>query len=167
VNVGGKPRLERIRRGVMRLEDLLLTLLLSGMILLATAQILSRNLFSFGFIWGEPLLRVLVLWLALLGAMAATRDGNHIRIDLLSRFLPAGANLLVRRITDLFAALVCALVAWHAGRFVYAEWQDGLEWISGVPSWSVELIIPIGFGVMALRFLLHAMLGPPREDPPA
>ena len=161
MNAGGRSRLERIRHGVARLEDILLTLLLTGMILLAAAQILSRNLFSFGFVWGEPLLRVLVLWLALLGAMAATRDGNHIRIDVLSRFLPPGANLWVRRITDLFGALVCALVAWHAGRFVHADWQDGLNWISGVPSWTVELIIPIGFGVMALRFLLHALLGPP------
>ncbi len=164
MSAGGRYRLERIRRGVARLEDALLTLLLTGMILLAAAQIISRNLFSFGFVWGEPLLRVLVLWLALLGAMAATRDGNHIRIDVLSRFLPAGANLLVRRITDLFSALVCTLVAWHAGRFVHADWQDGLDWISGVPSWTVELIIPIGFGVMTLRFLLHAVLGPPLQE---
>lgn len=162
MSAGGRSRLQRIRGGIARLEDALLTLLLTGMILLAAAQILSRNLFSFGFFWGEPLLRVLVLWLALLGAMVATRDGNHIRIDVLARFLPPGANLLIRRITDLFGALVCALVAWHAGRFVHAEWRDGLEWIPGVPSWTVELIIPIGFGVMALRFLLQALLGPPR-----
>ena len=164
MNAGRRSRLERIRRGVARLEDALLTLLLTGMILLASAQIISRNLFSFGFVWGEPLLRVLVLWLALLGAMAATRDGNHIRIDVLSRFLPPGANLLVRRITDLFSALVCALVAWHASRFVHAEWQDGLELFSGVSSWAVELIIPVGFGVMALRFLLHTVLGPPQGE---
>jgi len=91
------------------------------------------------------------------------RDGNHIRIDLLSRFLPAGAGRLLRRLTDLFSALVCALLAWHAGRFVYADWQDGMEWISGIPSWSVELIIPIGFGVMALRFGLQTLTGPPTE----
>jgi len=163
VSSGGGSRLERAGRFLARLEDLLLALLLTGMILLAAAQIFSRNLFSFGFTWGEPLLRGLVLWLALLGAMAATRDGNHIRIDLLSRFLPAVAGRLLRRLTDLFSALICALLAWHAGRFVYADWQDGMEWISGIPSWSVELIIPIGFGVMALRFGLQTLTGPPTE----
>ena len=158
-------KLERAGRILARIEDVLLALLLTGMILLAAAQIFSRNLFSFGFVWGEPLLRGLVLWLALLGAMAATRDGNHIRIDLLSRFLPPSAERLVRRITDLFSALVCALMAWHAGRFVHADWQDGMEWFSGVPSWSIELIIPIGFGVMALRFGLQALLGAPQQGP--
>ena len=165
MNGGGGSRLERAGRILARLEDLLLALLLTGMILLAAAQIFSRNLFSFGFVWGEPLLRALVLWLALLGAMAATRDGNHIHIDLLSRFLPPSAERLVRRVTDLFSAGVCALMAWHAGRFVHADWQDGMEWFSGVPSWIVELIIPIGFGVMALRFGLQALSGPPRRVP--
>jgi TRAP-type C4-dicarboxylate transport system permease small subunit len=166
VNAGGASRLERTRRLVSRLEDGLLALLLTGMILLAALQIFSRNLFSFGFVWGEPLLRMLVLWLALLGAMAATRDGNHIHIDLLSRFLPEGAERPLRRLTDLFSALACGLAAWHAARFVLDDWQYGMEWASGVPSWLVELIIPIGFGVMALRFLLHALFGPPAPPSP-
>lgn len=136
------------------------------MILLAAFQIVSRNLFSFGLLWGEPLLRVLVLWLALLGAMAATRDGNHIKIDVLPRFLPRRVNHYVRRVTDLFSALVCALLAWHAARFVHAEWQDGLEMFAGIPSWAFELIIPFGFGIMALRFLLHAVFGPPARAQP-
>jgi len=165
VNAGGGSRLQRAGRLLARLEDGILALLLTGMILLAVLQIFSRNLFSFGFVWGEPLLRTLVLWLALLGAMAATRDGNHIRIDLLSRFLPKRAERLLRRVTDLFSAGACALLAWHGGRMVHADWQYDMEWTSGVPAWLVELIIPIGFGVMALRFLLHALFGPPPSPP--
>jgi TRAP-type C4-dicarboxylate transport system permease small subunit len=147
-------------------EDALLALLLTGMILLAAAQILLRNLLSVGLVWGEPLLRILVLWLALLGAMAATRQGKHIRIDVLSRFLPPRATTYLRRVTDLFSGLVCALVAWHAGRFVYMEWQDGFELFSSIPAWVFELILPLGFTVMALRFLLHALLGPPEPEQP-
>lgn len=162
----GRSRLDRLRRIVARTEDAVLALLLTGMILLAAAQIISRNLFSYGLIWGEPLLRVLVLWLALLGAMAASRDGNHIHIDVLPRFLPKWANRHVRRVTDLFSALVCGLMAWHAARFVHDEWQGGLEMLADIPSWAFELIIPIGFGIMALRFLMHAVTGPPVRERP-
>ena len=82
------PPLRRLHRGLLRLEDGLLVSLLVLMVLLATGQILLRNLFDAGLSWGDPSLRLMVLWLALLGAMAATRDDNHIRIDLLSRYLP-------------------------------------------------------------------------------
>ena len=52
-------------------------LLLLVMILLATTQILLRDLLETGLSWADPVLRLLVLWLALLGAMAATRDHNN------------------------------------------------------------------------------------------
>ena len=68
-----------------RAEDALLVLLLSAMIALASTQILLRNLFDSGFVWIDPLLRVLVLWLGLIGATVATRNNRHIRIDLLSK----------------------------------------------------------------------------------
>ena len=139
-------------------------LLLSAMILLATTQIALRNLLETGISWADPTLRILVLWLSLLGAMAATRDNNHIQIDLLSRFLPARARHWVQRLTDLFAAIVCALLSWHSGRFVLMEWEDGTLLFASVPAWACELILPIGFGIMALRFLLASLAGRPIEE---
>ena len=78
-----------MRRWIDRLhraEDGLLALLLSVMIVLAGTQILMRNLFDSGFVWIDPLLRVGVLWLGLIGATVATRNNKHIRIDLLSHY---------------------------------------------------------------------------------
>ena len=72
-----------------RAEDALLVLLLSAMIVLAATQIMLRNFFDSGFVWIDPLLRVLVLWLGLIGATVATRNNRHIRIDLLSGFSAA------------------------------------------------------------------------------
>jgi TRAP-type C4-dicarboxylate transport system permease small subunit len=157
-------RAERLQRTILRIEDGILMLLLSTMILLATSQILLRNLFETGISWADPTLRILVLWLSLLGAMAATRDNNHIQIDLLSRFLPATARHWVQRLTDLFAAVVCALLSWHAGRFVLLEWEDGTLLFAAIPAWVCELIMPLGFGVMALRFLLASVVGRTKED---
>ena len=150
--------LRHLQQRIHRLEDGLLMLLLTGMILLATTQILLRNLWDTGLAWADPSLRIAVLWVALLGALAATRDDNHIRIDLLTRFLPDWAKRYSLMLTDLFSTLVCGLLAWHGARFVYFEWQDGSTLFSSVPAWLCELIIPLGFGLMALRFLLAALL---------
>jgi TRAP-type C4-dicarboxylate transport system permease small subunit len=148
-------RLASLYRLLLRIEDALLVVLLSGMILLASAQILLRNLWDSGLIWADPLLRVLVLWLTMLGAMAATRERHHIQIDLLSRFLSARKQRVVRGLTDLFAALVCGLLAWHSGRFVWFEFQDGGILFATLPAWVCESVMPLGFAVMSLRFLLQ------------
>ena len=154
----------RFRDLLHLIEKGILALLLTSMVLLAALQILMRNVWDSGLPWVDPSLRTIVLWLAMMGAMAATRDHSHIRIDLLTRFLPHSWKCVNDRITDLFAGLVCSLLAWHGGRFVYFEWQDGTRVFGDIPAWQAEIIIPIGFTIMSLRFLLDAAFGECWED---
>ena len=135
-----------------RLEDTLLVLLLGGLIGLAALQIVQRDLFAGGFVWSDELLRLLVLWLALVGAVAASRDDNHINIDVLSRWLPARPRLVARVIVDLFTCGLCGLLAWHGGRFVAGEREFASTVLGGLPAWPFEAIIPVGFGLIAWRY---------------
>ncbi len=136
------------------------------MIALAATQIILRNIWESGIVWGDPMTKILVLWVAMLGAMSATRDGNHINIDLLSRFLPAKARSVNRVITDLFAAAVCAVLTYHAARMVMIDRETASVAFASVPTWVCELIIPIGFGTMALRFLNASLLAVYRKFRP-
>jgi len=140
-------------------ENGLMALLLTSMIVLAASQIVMRNVWDTGLSWSDPLLRIMVLWLGLFGAMAATRSHEHISIDILSRFLPPFWKRIARLVTDLFSAAICALIAYHATLFVLMEKEDGMIAFGNIPAWICESIIPIGFGVMALRFLLSFLLG--------
>lgn len=150
--------LHRLLRTAASVEDGILVLLLMAMIALAGTQILLRNLLETGLEWGDPLLRVTVLWLGLLGAMAATRDDNHISIDVVSRFLPPRAKTASRLVTDLFTATVCGLLAYHGARFVLFEKEAGSIAFGFVPTWVCELILPFGFGIIALRFCVSFVL---------
>ncbi|MBE0509775.1 MAG: TRAP transporter small permease [Gammaproteobacteria bacterium] len=144
----------RLLHTIRFIEESLITLLLSAMVLLAGTQILLRNLFDSGLYWADPVLRLLVLWLTMLGALLATRHNQHIRIDLLSRYLSPNWRQINDSIGLLFSSAVCAILAWHSLRFVYAEYLDGSTLFGSLPLWLGQLILPLGFALMALRFAI-------------
>lgn len=143
---------------LQRLEDAVLVGLLSVMIGMAVAQILLRNLFEGGILWGDLLVRVLVLWLGLLGAMVATRQNQHIRIDIISRFLPERVQRGVDALVSLFTAAICFVAAWFGLQFVASEREFGGVAFAGVPAWLCAAIIPFALTVIALRFLILTAL---------
>jgi len=144
-----------IVRVLHRAEDIFLALLLGAMIVLAPLQIFLRNFFDAGISWVDPFLRVLVLWVGLMGAVAASRADRHIRIDVASRLLSPWLAACFGAGTNLFTALVAGLVSWHSGRFVADEWEFGSTAFSGVPAWMFESVIPLAFGIIALRYGLR------------
>jgi len=150
--------LERVLRVIHGVEDGLLALVVVGMILLAGSQILLRNLFDTGFVWADPVLRVLVLWVGLLGALAASRTDKHISIDVFSRLLGPRSLGAVQSATTLFTATVSGLIAYHSGRFVAMEREAGIIGVAGLPAWLLQVIIPVGFGLIALRYLILFVL---------
>ena len=137
-----------------RLEDTILVSLLAAMLVLASAQILARNFLQAGILWGDYLVRVMVLWVGLVGAMVAARRNQHISIDIVSRILPQRMKKAVNAVLNLFAAVVCGLVAYYSLRFVRLEYLDGAVAFGTVPTWTLESIIPISFGVMTLRYFV-------------
>ncbi len=151
--------LQRLHRLLWRLEGAVLVTILTATIGFAVAQVLLRNLFHSGIAWGDPLVRILVLWLGMVGAMIASRRHEHIHIDVFARRLPARWQGRLHRLTDLFTAGVCLLVAWHALELVRMEYLDGYPAFAAVPVWLAEAIIPFGFAVMGLRYLLSALRG--------
>lgn len=142
----------RLLQILRRTEESFIFLLLAAMVTLAGTQIILRNLWESGIAWGDPVLRVLVLWVGMLGAMIASRSNQHIRIDVLSHYLSPTWQRYSNVLTNLFSAVISSLLAWHSGRFVIFEWQDGAELFPGVPVWIAEAILPLGFTVIAMRF---------------
>lgn len=156
-----RSRTERALDAIERFEGGLLVVLFAALVLVSVYQILARNLWGGGLGWGDAFARVAVLWLAVVGALAASRTDNHIRIDLLTRFLPPAGRRWVQRLSALATAAVCATFAWYAALFVLIEYEDGLIAFGVVPAWACEAILPVGFGLIALKYLL-LVVAPPR-----
>jgi len=141
-------------------EDALLLVILISMIFLAGTQIFLRNFLDTSLFWGDEMLRLMVLWLTIAGALAASRMDKHISIAVLDRFLPGGAQLIAKVIIDLFTASICALFAWHSARFVMSSYEYGDLLMRSVPAWMLQIILPIGFALMAYRHLILAVKRP-------
>lgn len=145
---------ERALAALHQVEDALLALLLLTMIVLAPTQIFLRNFFDAGISWGDPALRALVLWVGLLGALAATRGNRHITIDILSHVLPERGQAGIRALTSAFAVGICGLVAYHGLRFVSGEREFESVAFAGLPAWIIQAVIPFAFFMMAVRFAI-------------
>jgi len=140
-----------------RLEEVLLVFLVVLMVFLGFLQILFRNLISIGIVWVDPLVRHLVLWIALLGASLATRENRHISIDLLSGYLSPVLQRRVQGGLQLFSALICLLLVHPAIRFLENDYQAGKILALGVPMWLSQAIMPVMMLVLGVRFLLQGM----------
>jgi C4-dicarboxylate transporter DctQ subunit len=147
-------RLERFGRHA---ENAALVVLLGALVLLAVGQIILREVFETGFVRADELIKLLVLWLAMVGSVAATRDNRHIRIDALSHLLPGKAVIAIRLFVDVFAAVVCGLVAWQAWRYLQLEIEFEDTVLINVPAWMAHVIVPAAFALMSYRFLVSVI----------
>ncbi len=144
-----------INRILVRIETVFLVLFLGVMVLLAFLQVVLRNLFDTGLLWGDPLVRQMVLWSGFVGAALAASQDRHISIDALTKFIPPRAQHIVAVITNLFAAAVCYWLASSAWEFMVGEREAGGELFLGIPSWVGLAIIPVGYGLLTFHFLLN------------
>jgi len=154
----GERIFRRFSRGADWLERAALTVLVTGMVLLAALQILLRNVWHSGLSWAEPLLGMALLWLTLLGALAAAGLGRHLSIDLAAALLPRRAAAWLTRFISLFSAVICVLLAWAAGHYVGFQREMDMGVLLDIPLWKHYLIIPVVFWLMAFRFAVRAVV---------
>lgn len=150
----GAERWDRTLRG---LERGVLTLFIVGMLLLAMLQIALRNLFHTGLVWVDPLLRHLVLWIGITGAVVATGRLRHIQMDVIGRLLPPGPRLFATRLTALVAAGVCTALARAAWVYLGEESSFGAVGFLGIQTWMLTSVLFFGFALMAARFTARAL----------
>jgi TRAP-type C4-dicarboxylate transport system permease small subunit len=145
---------DKLDTKISRLETVLVTILLALMILMAFSQIVLRNFFDTGIDWSDALVRYLVVWVTFVGAAIATKEGKHITFDLLSRWLTGTGTLAIQALSHFFSAVICSLLTVAAAKFIWFEAQMGSTAFLNLPVWVPELIMPIAFGLMTLRFLM-------------
>ncbi|MCY3814755.1 MAG: TRAP transporter small permease subunit [Gammaproteobacteria bacterium] len=138
-----------------RLLTGLLATFLGAMLVLAAAQILWRNVFRMSIPHSEQLLEWLVLWIAMLGAMAASVGSRHITIDALSQVLSESARRWAGVAAQFFALVACMALFLICGSYWLDTMSYGETTLGGLPRWAFEAVLPAAFAVMAGAHLVH------------
>ena len=149
-----------ILAGWYKIEEIVLSLLLTTMIIMACLQITLRSVFSSGLVWADPLLRYLVLWSGFLGAAVATRMGKHIAIDLISHLVPDLILHWLQIAIQLFSMTICMALTYASIIFVINEASfTSSQTLLGLASWQLNLIFPLSFGLISLHLLIAVISG--------
>ncbi len=146
----------RLLRLAHRAEDTVLFAVILGLIALPLIDAVARPFGSFYVPGGARLLRHGVLWLSFLGGLLATRERKHLHLST-SELLPEGrARDALRVVVHGLAATITALLAKASWAVVAVNRETAESLAFGLPAWVSEMVMPVGLGLIALRFVLQA-----------
>ena len=147
---------KKILNGYYRLLQILLTVLMAGLLIPVTMQILSRYTGLIPrYIWTEEIARFCFIWIVMIGAMIAVRDGTHFDVDILPK-LGCHANALLRLFTHIAMLAVALIFVTYGYQFAKFGSIQSSE-IAGLPMLTIYIAWPLA-GVTWLAFLGEKML---------
>ncbi|HLJ21204.1 MAG TPA: TRAP transporter small permease [Stellaceae bacterium] len=111
--------LDRVRRGSDQAIKLASIVLLALLLICVTLGVVTRAL-NDPLIWTDEVSRFLMIWLAVLGWLLASRHRAHIRIRVFTALLPAAGRRIVEIAVQLAVAVFGALIVWY-GRDLVAR----------------------------------------------
>jgi len=142
-----------------RVENALLTLTLALLVLLPLAEALLRKLIHVGVPGSAQLVEHLTLIATMLGAAVAARDGKLLTLFEFASFASPVVRAVCRAVSRLGAAAVAGLLALASLQLVASERAAGSMLAFGIPIWTVQTLLPIGFGAIMLRLLRRTAEG--------
>ena len=137
-------------------ENRIASLALGGIMILPLAEIASRRLLHQTIPGETAFVSTLTLWLGLLGAAIAARDGKLLTLAT-GEFLPKGriggsAHIIAGGVGAMITTILCL----GGVALVKSDRAAGDMLGGGVPVWIADLALPIGFGLIAIRLVWHA-----------
>jgi TRAP-type transport system small permease protein len=132
-------------------------LLVLFMALLIGADVALRNLARSGIAWSNEVSEYILYLVTLLAAPGLLRHGQHIRVDILLRAIPAKLAWIFEWIGDL-VGLVCSLYfVWYGSKVAMASYASGAISIKTLvlPEWWLLVPMPIAFLAVSIEFVFR------------
>jgi TRAP-type C4-dicarboxylate transport system permease small subunit len=139
-----------------RLLNWLLVGTVAILIIPVTMQVISRYTALIpSYIWTEELSRFLFIWMIMLGAMIAVREGTHLDVDLWPDLKPK-ANAVSHIIASLFVLIFACVFIYWGFKFVRFGWNQQSE-LAELPMTFIFAAWPVA-GLTWLLFLGEAFI---------
>lgn len=137
-------------------ENRIASLTLGGIMLIPLAEIAARKFLGAPIPGSSAYASVLTLWLGMLGAAIAARDGKLLTLAT-GEFLPKGPiSDVAHVIAGAVGAMIATILMMGAMVLLRSDREVGDVIAGGMPKWIADLALPIGFGLIALRLAWRA-----------
>ena len=143
------------RRVLRHGENLLVVLSLAALMALPLIELVLRRFHS-GISGSSAFVQNFTLIVGMLGGAIAARDGRLLSFSTLGSFLKGRVKAAARVLSNGVAAAISAFLCVASSQFLLTEKQGGGRLAYNIPAWIVELVLPVGFGLIALRLIWHA-----------
>lgn len=135
--------------------------------LVVVVDVAARAIFSSPLDMATEVSEFLLVVLVFLGLAAAQQNRQNYAIDVASRHLPLGLQLLLENLGYLFSLVLVGVLAWLSTKQAYSAFQRGEAGfgIVAFPLWPARSLLAMGLWLLALQFvcdLLRYLLGAPR-----
>lgn len=141
---------------ISRAEEGLVGLLILSASLVLFANVIARYVFNDGFSWAEEFVRYQIIWMVMLGASVAARQGIHIGVDILRRFTPPTMAKVIALLVHGISVGFCIFLVVYGVQLTEQTHRFGqLSSALQAPMWVIQLAIPVGGLLMGIRFAQH------------
>jgi TRAP-type C4-dicarboxylate transport system permease small subunit len=153
---------QRLDRVVGWLDNALLAvgcLMLFALMLIVVADVSLRYLVNAPLTWAhEFIASYLMPGLFFMAASHTLKAGAHVCVDILHNYVGRQTRYVFEALSATLAAPVFGLATWVSAQNTWNDLQAGAVSSSGMelPTWTVSVMLPLGFGVLTLRLVLHA-----------
>ena len=132
-------------------------LILLGMVVIVTADIVLRNTMGGGLVWANEVSEYSLYLMTLLTAPWLLRRGQHVRLDIILTLVPARAAWLMEAIGDLLGFVVCVVLIRYGFAMSYDSWRLSAITIKNLvfPEWWLLAPLPATFVLLAIEFIFR------------
>ncbi len=110
--------LDRALRGVERVLEWLIAVLVMALVVIVASQFIDRHLVSLPMAAPDAYARVILVWLTFIGFALAVKSGLNIRVDLIDSHLPPRVRRLLEYLFDVLLLLLTLVIGFHGWRLI-------------------------------------------------
>ncbi|MBN2507338.1 MAG: TRAP transporter large permease subunit [Verrucomicrobia bacterium] len=146
-------RLPPWRQCLLQGENALIVTALAAMMALPVIEIALRHLFKTGISGSSAIVQHLTLVVGMLGGAIAARESRLLALSPARTLLRGRWKSAAHAFSSGFGAAVSFFLCVASIRYVLAMKPLGKILVYGIPVWIIQLILPVGFGLVALRLV--------------
>ena len=157
------PLYNRFRRVVDRIDDVLMVvgcLMLFALMFVVVGDVVLRYLFNAPLQWSyEVISSYLMPGLFFFAASHTLKAHAHVAVDIVHNYVSRRTRYVLEALVSVLAAPVFLYCTFVSARNTWDDLATAATSTSGLalPTWTISLMLPIGFGLLTLRLFINAI----------